>query len=227
MQSQSAATVEKKRRRHRNLNEMTTIKLGSKGPDVKALQSRLNLVADGIFGPITDEAVRAFQKANGLAVDGIAGEKTWGKLIWSSSHDRNISEIIIHCSATPEGKDYTVEQIRQWHTLPKPKGNGWSDIGYHYIIYRDGSIHNGRPVFQVGAHCAGHNTQSISICYIGGCASDGKTPKDTRTPAQKRAMVELLNQLRRKYPHAKIYGHRDFSNKDCPSFDAKTEYAKI
>lgn len=93
---------------------------------------------------------------------------------------RIINEIIIHCSATPEGKDYTVEQIKQWH-----KQRGFSDIGYHYVIYRDGSIHSGRPIERIGAHCLKHNAHSIGVCYIGGVAKDGKTPKDTRTDAQK------------------------------------------
>lgn len=89
---------------------------------------------------------------------------------------RKITEIIIHCSATPEGKDYTVEDINQWH-----KARGFKCIGYHYVIYRDGSIHNGRPIEQVGAHCQKHNANSIGICYIGGCDLTGKKPKDTRT----------------------------------------------
>lgn len=151
---------------------------------------------------------------------------------------RSISKIIIHCSATPEGKHFTVEQIRSWHTAPKPKGNGWRDIGYHFVIYLDGSIHTGRPIEQVGAHCSGHNAHSIGICYIGGCdAADptGRTPKDTRTPAQKAAMERLVRGLLRKYPGARVRGHRDYSPdlngngtvercewiKACPSFEVK------
>lgn len=138
---------------------------------------------------------------------------------------RNIDKIIVHCTATPEGKDYTVDQIRQWHTAPKPKGNGWRDIGYHYIIYRDGSIHAGRPVDQVGAHCQGYNTGSIGICYVGGCTADGKTPKDTRTPAQKAAIATLIAELRGRFGKLEVYGHRDFTRlKACPCFDARAEY---
>ena len=98
---------------------------------------------------------------------------------------RKINEIIVHCSATPEGKDYSVDTIRQWHLQ-----RGFSDIGYHYVIYRDGSIHTGRYESIIGAHCAGHNANSIGVCYIGGCASDGKTPKDTRTAEQKQSLVK-------------------------------------
>ena len=135
---------------------------------------------------------------------------------------RKINEIIVHCSATPEGKDYSVDTIRQWHLQ-----RGFSDIGYHYVIYRDGSIHTGRDESVIGAHCTGHNTNSIGVCYIGGCASDGKTPKDTRTTEQKQSLVKLLKELKTKYPKASIHGHRDFANKACPSFDATKEYSSI
>lgn len=136
---------------------------------------------------------------------------------------RSITKIIIHCSATPEGKPFTVEQIRAWHTTPKPKGNGWRDIGYHFVIYLDGSIHTGRPIGQIGAHCAGHNANSIGICYIGGCTKDGATPKDTRTPAQKAALVKLIKKLKASYPKATIHGHNEFANKACPSFNVQKD----
>lgn len=135
---------------------------------------------------------------------------------------RIINEIIIHCSATPEGKDYTVEQIRQWH-----KQRGFSDIGYHYVIYRDGSIHSGRPIERIGAHCLKHNAHSIGICYIGGVAKDGKTPKDTRTDAQKESLIKLIKELKAKYPKATVHGHREYANKACPCFDAKNEYKNL
>lgn len=138
---------------------------------------------------------------------------------------REINKIIIHCSATPEGKPFTVENIRRWHTLPVSKGGrGWSDIGYHYVIYLDGSVHNGRPVEKIGAHCAGQNAKSIGICYVGGLASDAKTPKDTRTEAQKRALRQLVATLRKKYPKATVHGHREFAAKACPCFDVKKEF---
>ena len=130
---------------------------------------------------------------------------------------RTINEIIIHCSATPEGKDYTTEDIRRWHV----KGNGWKDIGYHFVIYRDGSVHLGRKLEQAGAHTNGYNTNSIGIVYVGGCAADGKTAKDTRTVAQKRALLSLVKELKHQYPDATIHGHREFDNKACPSFDVR------
>ena len=197
------------------------LKLGSKGNEVKLLQEKLNLKADGIFGPLTEEAVKDFQRSNGLEVDGIVGNNTLSKLNLSVNK-RNIKELIVHCSATPEGKDYSVDTIRQWHLQ-----RGFSDIGYHYVIYRDGSIHIGRDESIIGAHCTGHNANSIGVCYIGGCASDGKTPKDTRTAQQKQSLVKLLKELKTKYPQASIHGHRDFSSKACPSFDATKEYSSI
>lgn len=200
---------------------MTILKKGSKGAEVKTLQQKLNLMADGIFGPLTEEAVKEFQANNGLTVDGIVGQKTWDKL-GVSYNPRNIKEIIIHCSATPEGKDFTTAQIKQWHLA-----RGFSDIGYHYVIYRDGSIHTGRAESVSGAHCTGHNIISIGVCYIGGVASDGKTPKDTRTDAQKAALVKLLKQLKAKYPQAKIYPHYKFAAKACPCFNAEEEYKNL
>lgn len=131
---------------------------------------------------------------------------------------RKISEIILHCSDTPAGREVTVDDIRRWHVDER----GWSDIGYHYVVYLDGTVHEGRPEAIQGAHCRGHNKQSIGICYIGGGSGE-----DTRTEEQKDALVDLLLILKTKYPDAKIYGHRDFSNKQCPSFDATKEYANI
>ena len=104
---------------------------------------------------------------------------------------RKIDLIIIHCSATPEGKDFTTADIDRWH-----RQRGFASIGYHFVIYRDGSVHHGRPLAQVGAHCQGHNAHSIGICYIGGLTADGKHPKDSRTEEQKSALVALLRKLR-------------------------------
>nr|DAX22701.1 MAG TPA: endodeoxyribonuclease I [Caudoviricetes sp.] len=137
---------------------------------------------------------------------------------------RQITYLVVHCSATPEGKAFTVTDIDQWH-----RARGFKGIGYNYVIYLDGSVHEGRDVNLIPAHVEGHNHESIGICYIGGCDASGKKPKDTRTPAQKTALLALLKELRKLYPNAKILGHRDFTgvNKACPSFDAKTEYSNI
>lgn len=131
---------------------------------------------------------------------------------------RKITKLIIHCSATPEGRDYTVADIDRWH-----RARGFKGIGYHYVIYRDGSVHPGRAVEVIGAHCTGQNADSIGICYIGGLAADGKTAKDTRTPAQKEALRNLVAELKAKYPGVTVHGHREFANKACPCFDVKTQ----
>lgn len=127
---------------------------------------------------------------------------------------RPIDTLVLHCSATPEGRDVTVDQIRRMHLQ-----NGWNDIGYHYVIYRDGSIHVGRPLNQIGAHASGHNTGSIGICYIGGMDKSNKKAMDTRTPAQQAAILELVQQLIRAFGPLKIYGHNQLSNKSCPCFN--------
>ena len=136
---------------------------------------------------------------------------------------RRINKLIVHCSATPEGRDIKTETIRGWHV----NDNHWSDIGYHYVIELDGSIHTGRPESVIGAHCLGQNANSIGICYVGGLTKDGRAPKDTRTDAQKLALLELLKGLKEKYPNATIHGHREFAAKACPCFDAKNEYKNL
>lgn len=136
---------------------------------------------------------------------------------------RKINKLIVHCSATPEGRDVKTETIKDWHV----NGNHWKDIGYHYVIELDGSIHKGRDESVIGAHCSGQNADSIGICYVGGVDKDCKTPKDTRTEAKKQSLIKLLKELKQKYTGAVIYGHRDFAKKECPSFDAKTEYNSL
>ncbi|MCM1035529.1 MAG: N-acetylmuramoyl-L-alanine amidase [Paludibacter sp.] len=128
---------------------------------------------------------------------------------------RTINEIIIHCTATPEGKAVDVQEIDRWH-----KECGWKGIGYHYVIYLDGTIHKGRPIEEVGAHCIGHNKHSIGICYVGGC-DRLMHPKDTRTTAQRIALRTLVKQLQKQFPQATIHGHNEFANKACPSFDVQ------
>ena len=214
------------------LNSLTTdsgmiLKKGMSGLHVQGLQHILHIYPDGKFGPLTEEAVKEFQTAHGLVADGIVGAKTWAAL--KSAEDgvlkkstRVINEIIVHCSATPEGKDYTLDTIRQWH-----RQRGFSDIGYHYVIHPDGTVEEGRDVNIAGAHCSGHNSKSIGICYIGGMTADNKKAKDTRTEEQRKSLKALLMAMRKLYPNAKIHGHRDFAAKACPSFDATEEYKNI
>ena len=130
---------------------------------------------------------------------------------------RTISEIIIHCSATVEGKDFSVKDIDRWHKL-----RGFKMVGYHFVILLNGTIEQGRPLDMVGAHCTGHNAHSIGICYIGGLDKSGK-PKDTRTQVQKDVLWSLVKSLQKKYPRATLHGHNEFANKACPCFKVPKE----
>ena len=137
---------------------------------------------------------------------------------------RTITLIIIHCSAVRPDQMSSAAQIDSWH-----RQQGWKlGIGYHYVIRRNGAIEPGRPEYMVGAHCKNHNAHSIGVCYEGGLDIRGQ-PADTRTPAQKAAMRQLLEDLHRRYPRALILGHRDLNPlKDCPGYEAVAEeYADL
>lgn len=129
---------------------------------------------------------------------------------------RTINKIIIHCSATPEGREVTVDDIRRWHLQ-----EGYNDIGYHYVIHLDGSVHAGRREEIAGAHCRGQNATSIGVCYVGGCDKEMK-PKDTRTVAQEASLVKLIRSLKERYPGVTVHGHNEYSSKPCPCFDVRT-----
>ena len=133
---------------------------------------------------------------------------------------RPIVRILLHCTADKEGVNNTVESIRKYHV----EHNHWDDIGYHYVIYRDGSIHLGRPVSIVGAHCKdqGNNPISVGVAYVGGLDSAGKKAKDTRTPEQKEALYRLVHDLLLAYPGSDVRCHNEFANKACPSFQIET-----
>lgn len=136
---------------------------------------------------------------------------------------RKIDDIIVHCSATRAGQDWHAADIDAWH-----KDRGFRCIGYHFVVDLDGTIELGRPVSAIGAHCkqAGKNKTSIGVCYIGGLDEKGKAC-DTRTPHQRHALENLLNQLCATH-HVPIHGHRDYCDyKKCPCFDANKEYKHI
>ena len=137
---------------------------------------------------------------------------------------RTIKEIIIHCSATPEGKPFTVQDITAWH-----KSRGFRTIGYHFYIRRCGTVTQHRRLLEAGAHCRPYNRCSIGVCYEGGLDSNGK-PADTRTKEQREQLLLLLMKLRKLFPKAKIAGHRNMPGatpKECPCFDAEKEYRNI
>ena len=133
---------------------------------------------------------------------------------------RKITLIILHCSAVKPQQVSGFREIDRWHRQRGFK-NG---CGYHYIVRRDGSIENGRPLEMVGAHCQNHNQHSIGICYEGGLDANGK-PADTRTDAQKTAIRQLIERLHKQFPKALVTGHNVFNPmKACPCFDAVKEY---
>lgn len=136
---------------------------------------------------------------------------------------RDINRIIIHCSATPEGRDIDAATIKDWHV----NGNKWSDIGYHYVIKLDGTIESGRPLDIAGAHVKGHNADSIGICYIGG-ADEDMNPKDTLNECQEESMRELIFSLRMVWDkHLTLHGHNEYASKACPSFKVSEKFADI
>lgn len=131
---------------------------------------------------------------------------------------RDIDKIIIHCSATVEGRDFTAKDIRIWHIR-----RGFDTIGYGYVICLDGTIEVGRPEERVGAHCKGQNKNSIGICYVGGLDCEGN-PKDTRTPKQKESLYKLIFELLKKYNLTidDVYAHNFFNKyKQCPCFSTQ------
>jgi N-acetylmuramoyl-L-alanine amidase len=148
---------------------------------------------------------------------------------------RRIDELVVHCTATPEGREFHRADIDKMH-----RARGFNGIGYHYLITLNGTVEVGRTEDKVGAHVEGHNAHSIGLSYVGGVDAKNKA-KDTRTPAQKAAIVKLLKELKGRYPKARILGHRDFSPdknhngridpyeriKECPCFDAIPEYAGL
>lgn len=139
---------------------------------------------------------------------------------------RKITAIVIHCSATRAnvdenitlpGEDIGAREIDSWH-----RQRGFSGIGYHYVIRRDGRVEMGRPLAQAGAHVAGHNSTTIGICLVGGVDAKNKAENNFE-PKQWAALKKLVGELKRDYPGAEIKGHRDFPKvaKDCPCFDAR------
>lgn len=138
--------------------------------------------------------------------------------------------LVIHCTATPEGKEVTSADIRRMHLSPKSAGGrGWKQVGYTDIIHLDGSVErlvkNNEDAWvdpwEITNGAAGYNSVSRHIVYAGGVAKDGKTPKDTRTPAQKEALERYVQDFHRKHPAVKIVGHNRLAAKACPSFDVQ------
>lgn len=138
--------------------------------------------------------------------------------------------LVLHCTATPEGREVTAGDIRRWHTSPASAGGrGWEQVGYTDLIHLDGSVErlvdnnedaNVDP-WEITNGAAGYNSVSRHVVYAGGCGRDGKTPKDTRTAAQAEAMKRYVIDFRRRFPAVRIVGHNELAAKACPSFDVQ------
>lgn len=138
--------------------------------------------------------------------------------------------LVLHCTATPEGREVTAADIRRWHTSPVSEGGrGWKQPGYTDIIHLDGTVErivdnnedaNVDP-WEITNGAKGYNAVSRHVAYAGGCARDGKTPKDTRTPAQLKAMEAYVRDFHRRFPGVRIIGHNEVAAKACPSFDVQ------
>lgn len=134
---------------------------------------------------------------------------------------RKITDIILHCTATPAKMDIGVKEVDKWH-----RHRGWKGCGYHVIIRRDGTVEYGRPMERVGAHTKGHNRHSIGVAYAGGVDLDGK-PEDNLTAAQEKALINLVEELRRDYGALTVSGHNQYSPKACPSFIVSEKFPDI
>ncbi len=215
---------------------MITLRKGSKGEEVKKLQSLLGIAVDGVFGTYTEKAVKEFQLKHNLAADGVVSTKTWEALgVPNVQTTRKITHIFVHCTAgsqsmTPQGLlDFFYKKKK------------WSRPGYHYVIDAKGDITNIWPESKYSNGVKNHNSNSINIAWIGGVDKAHPNGIDKRTDDQKRSLRHLLKELRKKYPKAKIMGHRDTSPdknhngiidpweriKECPCFDAMIEYKDI
>ena len=134
---------------------------------------------------------------------------------------RKINKIILHCSATRPSQDIGKEEINAWHLA-----QGWSGIGYHFVIRRDGALEHGRDISETGAHCFNHNKGSIGICLIGGVTeNDIAIAENNFTEEQFAELERLVKMLLADYASSsqeiKVHGHNDFANKGCPCFDVE------
>lgn len=138
--------------------------------------------------------------------------------------------LIIHCSATPEGRSVHQDTVRRWHTSPPPQGRGWKRVGYSDLILLDGTRHrfvkhnNDQwvDVEEITNGASGINSISRHVCYIGGMDADNKKAKDTLTDAQNTMLSSIIAEVLAYAPDVKIAGHNQFANKACPSFYVPT-----
>lgn len=141
------------------------------------------------------------------------------------------TQIAIHCSETTATENADVDIIRTWHTDPAPHGRGWKDIGYHFVITRDGTVQPGRPIWSVPAAVLDENNHIVAVCLVGGCDTHDKE-ENNFTPLQWNALSVLVTALINAFPDVRanpqpVLGHRDYASgkaegKFCPSFDVRT-----
>ena len=143
----------------------------------------------------------------------------------------NLKRLVIHCTATRQGREVSGAEIRRWHTSPVSKGGrGWRQVGYADVIHLNGGVENLVPYdedqtvdpWEVTNGAAGYNSTSRHVVYVGGLDSTGK-PCCTLTADQKKALEKYVRAFHRQHPQAEIVGHRDLPGvaKECPCFDVK------
>jgi N-acetylmuramoyl-L-alanine amidase len=141
---------------------------------------------------------------------------------------KQLTYLVIHCTATPEGREVSADEIRRWHTSPKPKGRGWKQVGYSDIIHLDGTVENLVPYndddvvdsWEITNGASGINSISRHVVYAGGVSADDvKKAKDTRTWLQELAMITYVKETIARHPNIKVAGHNQFAQKACPSFN--------
>ena len=141
---------------------------------------------------------------------------------------KQLTYLVIHCTATPEGREVSADEIRRWHTSPKPKGRGWKQVGYSDIIHLDGTVENLVPyndddvvdTWEITNGATGINSISRHVVYAGGVSADDvKKAKDTRTWLQELAMITYVKETIARHPNIKVAGHNQFAQKACPSFN--------
>lgn len=137
--------------------------------------------------------------------------------------------LVIHCTATPEGREVSAADIRRWHTSPvSAGGRGWKQVGYTDLVHLDGTVErlvdNNEDAWvdnwEITNGAAGYNSVSRHVVYAGGCDRSMK-PKDTRTAAQRTALERYAKDFHRRFPDVRIVGHNELAAKACPGFDVQ------
>ena len=198
---------------------------------IKALQTALKIfgfydgLIDGDAGPKTRVGIgKLLPELSAILLNKLAKQPKENRpreekkpTIWKG---RSIKRAFVHCSATPPNLDIGVKEIRRWH-----RRNGWSDVGYHDVIRRDGSTEKGRPIKRMGAHAKGHNRDSIGVCLVGGVDKKNR-PEDNFTDAQYRALKKYRKRRDRELGPLTWHGHYEVSAKACPCFNVAEFFSR-